>query len=247
MYRNSIRIISDLHLERPWRINQYNIHVKKSVQTKYIALLGDIGDPKQKSYKNFLFEQADNYEKVFVIAGNHEYYFKTIEHANQMIDDICSTRSNLVFMNDKKVVHENINFIGTTLWSNLSANENSKDLTHIRGKNGKRIQSWIITNLHRRSVDFIENSICPTKKNIVLSHHAPSYQCLKRNNNFVYRNGDQVKEIFATPLEWLFPKGIDYWCYGHTHIPQYILIGNTRVCSNPLTRGFNINFAINLD
>ncbi len=39
-----------------------------------MALLGDISYAKKDNYQSFLLEQAQRFEKVFVIAGNHEFY-----------------------------------------------------------------------------------------------------------------------------------------------------------------------------
>jgi metallophosphoesterase superfamily enzyme len=34
----------------------------------------DIGQPRKKDYLDFLKAQAERFERVFVITGNHEYY-----------------------------------------------------------------------------------------------------------------------------------------------------------------------------
>jgi len=38
------------------------------------ALLGDIGIADSPAYRDFLHKQADRFEQVLSIAGNHEYY-----------------------------------------------------------------------------------------------------------------------------------------------------------------------------
>merc|ERR1719223_1056076 len=39
-----------------------------------LALLGDIGIPTHPIYRRFLMQQAEVFEAVLVIAGNHEFY-----------------------------------------------------------------------------------------------------------------------------------------------------------------------------
>ena len=62
-----IQYVSDLHLEK--KINNRSIIAKKP----YLILAGDIGYPFQNNYKNFLLHMSYIFNKVFLIAGNHEY------------------------------------------------------------------------------------------------------------------------------------------------------------------------------
>ena len=72
------------------------------------------------------------------------------------------------------------------------------------------------------------------------------------NDEFVFKNGNKVKQLFATDLSRYFGKNIDYWCYGHTHIPYYKKIDNTVLLSNPMgykpqKTKFNFDCIIDLD
>lgn len=329
-FSNSIRIVSDIHLEKPTQLAMYN-----SIQPtpmKYLALLGDIGDPSRPNYREFLLKQAGAYEQVFLVAGNHEYYGKCYQRVNDLIKSICDQASNIQFLNNSKFkinAATPINIIGGTLWSHIPdsrAAELAKttvDLKYIyydylesqtqnaatyinpqnvsnyidapnksnyinpqfendiqcgnrRGCRGRiqygscggckdyyihrqtrqktnvaLINYRIIQQLHADCVKFIDDNISETDTNIILTHHAPSFDCLKdHNSNFVYKNGNDVKEIFATDLSRYFTKNIKYWCYGHTHIPYHKKINNTTLLSNPLGyRGlnFNIDCAVSLD
>lgn len=274
--RNGIRIVSDIHLERQGQYNVLKKFMTGSIERpKYLALLGDIGDPSKQEYRNFLYEQSDNYEQVFVLSGNHEYYFKIFQDTNELIHNICDKRSNLNFLNNDKFKiddgEKSVNIIGSTLWSNLRiSKEKLQDLLKIGGdfrhikfdhsnnSNMKKMfvvpmNQIIMTTLHMQNVSFIEKNIIPSKTNIVLTHHAPSFECLKGDDGkFIYSNGDQVKEMFASELEWLFPKGIDYWCFGHTHRSVNKMMDNTRLICNPMgfrptKTNFDIDCIIDLD
>lgn len=69
-----IQYVSDIHLET-------HQHTSKEIFTKilkpsapYLALCGDIGYPGAQLYEPFLKYCSENFEHVFYIAGNHEYY-----------------------------------------------------------------------------------------------------------------------------------------------------------------------------
>ncbi len=47
---------------------------------------GDIGYPNKENYRAYLLEQADRFEHVLVVAGNHEYYNQeSVQHADRLI------------------------------------------------------------------------------------------------------------------------------------------------------------------
>ena len=65
-FLKSTKYVSDLHLEKN--------HIRKIVANKpNVILAGDIGYPKEESYKKFIHDISYKFEKVFVISGNHEY------------------------------------------------------------------------------------------------------------------------------------------------------------------------------
>lgn len=243
---NAIRIISDLHLEKYGRTELFAKYFKnRKIDTRFLALLGDIGDPAKEHYKNFLLEQADQYERIFVIAGNHEYYFKSIQEGQNMINDLCARRQNLHFLENDTTKIGDKEILGTTLWTQLSANHHRRgDLRHIH-LGVAPVKS--LNRLHEESLHFLHEEII--ENCIVLSHHAPSVECLKRDDKFYFANGERVKDMFASDLEYLFGHGVHTWAYGHTHIPFDKLMDGTRVVSNPFctSRGFDIDLHIPLD
>jgi len=72
-----IQILSDVHTEF---FNNLDSLPKFEARAPYLALLGDIGViGKLKQYESFLLSQAQQFEKVLVISGNHEYYTCTVK------------------------------------------------------------------------------------------------------------------------------------------------------------------------
>lgn len=76
----TLQVASDLHLEFVPRSkgtqDELDEFMKEVITPKaqVLALLGDIGIPTHPFYKRFLLYQAEQFEAVLVLAGNHEFY-----------------------------------------------------------------------------------------------------------------------------------------------------------------------------
>ena len=90
----AIQILSDIHLEI---VKNFTIIPK----APYLALLGDIGDPGSSRYLEFMREQARQFQKVFVLIGNHSCYGRTPAIASQLISEICETDPEHLVLLDK--------------------------------------------------------------------------------------------------------------------------------------------------
>ena len=226
-----LQILSDVHLE--FDRDGFDFPIK----APYLALLGDIGDPSTETYRNFLLKQSKRYEKVFVIAGNHENYYQTPAEANRLIADICKTIPDKLIHLDKTRfdLTDNIVILGCTLWSNvfrhqkLAAERSVADYSLIR--------DWTVdkTNeAHSDHVQWLSYAIAEAEKDgklvIVLTHHAPTF---KGTSAPKYENS-LITSVFATDLEYMFKSPIVVWSYGHTHYSNDVLINNVRICSNQL-------------
>lgn len=123
----SFQIVSDLHLElvkKPKKLCNF------PVNAPYLALLGDIGRPHKDTYVNFLAQMSAQYQKIFVITGNHEYYnekknrhhtqFKrTCAQQNQCIADLTQRFPNIIFLNNTSYLLDGFKIVGTTLWTHI--------------------------------------------------------------------------------------------------------------------------------
>jgi len=66
MYR--FQYVSDLHLEFRKKV------LRIPPVAPFLLLAGDIGYPCRSLYREFLRYAAHDFEKVFLVAGNHEFY-----------------------------------------------------------------------------------------------------------------------------------------------------------------------------
>jgi len=68
----------------------------------------------------FLETTSHKFEKIFIIAGNHEYYNNDIIKTKEHISLICKNYKNISFLDNSSEYYKNYNFIGTTLWSHIT-------------------------------------------------------------------------------------------------------------------------------
>ena len=104
----SLQIASDLHIEflstEQNKVERRNNLVDHRNKAKYLALIGDIGVVTKEhavslqDYSDFVNEQTKHYDKVILVAGNHEYYHSTIEDTNESIQAICDANPKLVYL-----------------------------------------------------------------------------------------------------------------------------------------------------
>lgn len=108
--------------------------------------------------------------------------------------------------------------------------------------------------LHRQSVMWLQHElsqIAPSQAAVVVSHHPPSYACLRavgvQDAQLDPAGWDALAQqpialrvaAYASHLDGLLQEHserIALWCHGHVHVRQDLAIQGVRVCSNP--RGY---------
>jgi len=90
-----IQYLSDIHLEF-FRYDEIRFLVRKIKPIHPILILsGDIGNPFEKGYRFFMKEMSLRFEKIFLIAGNHEYYGNGIHETETQIRHVINELSYL--------------------------------------------------------------------------------------------------------------------------------------------------------
>lgn len=231
-----IQYCSDLHLEFPMNkkfMEQHPIEPAGEV----LILAGDILPfdlhKKQTAFVDFI---ADNFEMVYWIPGNHEYYgYDLATVPDPLLEKL---RSNVWLINNQAVTYNDISFICSTLWSKidpvnaLDIQRNVSDFFSIRWQE-KKFTTREFNQLHRQSVSFIQDAIKEnsTAKNIVVTHHVPTLCQYPAQYRHSPLNGAFATELYDT----IHDSGASYWIYGHHHsnIPAFA-IGNTTMLTNQL-------------
>ncbi len=221
------KYISDLHLERVKGNYFPKISNNSNANTLFIA--GDLGNPFHKNYKSFLKYSSGNFDKIFLITGNHEYYHKDMKKVldvDNKINDIVNDIPNVSFLNRTCGEVDDYMVLGTTLWAD--------GFRHY--ENGGKLSNFgkFAYNRHKSDVRWLRNNIFNkniNKKLIVMTHYLPTYQLILNK----FRNHKNL-DRFATDLDYLIKPPVKYWICGHTHCQYETKINNVNFGINALRR-----------
>jgi predicted phosphohydrolase len=231
----NIQIFSDLHLE----FDDFQIDYSSA---DVVVLAGDIhvGDKGVK----WINEHIPDVSVIYVL-GNHEYYGKIYPKLTRTLKKQTQD-TNISILENGSVQIENVTFFGCTLWTNFElfgnprldgyyCQQHMNDYKRIRREPSySKIRSIDVAAINKNSTNWLENEFSKSKgkKNIIITHHAPSNRSLlDRNKN------KQISAADASNLDSMIEKlAPAFWIHGHLHTSSDYYIGHTRVISNP--RGY---------
>jgi predicted phosphohydrolase len=212
-YKKSLlQVCSDLHLENNDIKESDFPNIIKPVAS-ILVLAGDIGDPFSPLFEQFLCYCSKHFQNVLFVTGNHEYYNYSINEVDNKINKLCEKYKNFHFLNNGIFQYEDLYFIGTTLWTDINS-MNNYDLISVMVDYRKIINFTpeLQKKLFKQNVEFIEKHLYD-KKCIVITHHAPSYNCIE--DKF---KDDKFRHCFASKLDYLLENNnLVGWIYGHLH------------------------------
>ena len=142
----SFQIASDLHLE----VGQQYSFFKIPPTAPYLILAGDIGRLiEYDSYLAFLASQTAQFELVFLVLGNHEFYGLSIaagiKQAQKLEQEAILSRK-LVLLHQKRfnVPNSTTTILGCTLWSNIP--DNAREVVQTKVKDFQKSGIRVISN-----------------------------------------------------------------------------------------------------
>ncbi len=253
-----IQYISDIHLE--FLGNSRFIEIP--IIAPFLALVGDIGYPSKAHYSKFLKWCSEKYQKVFLIAGNHEYYdLGDMEKTERKMLELVEDLKNVYYLNDdiyefsKDSKFKDYVILGATLWSHIpfkhfgEVYKNMMDYRKI-SINKEQLKIEFTNELHAVAKDFLEDEINKAKENgkkvIILTHHAP----LKNGTSppEYEQEGDEraLNHAFVSDLSELMGDPVVAWIFGHTHWTCDFDYKGTRVVTNAIGYRYE-RFDVNLD
>jgi len=228
----NFQVMSDVHLEI----------YKNSVSTDYLIeckednliLAGDIchinfGDRLEK----FLLELCPKFKKVYYVMGNHEFYSSeghptlSIQEVYDKFFEIKQKIDNLVLLDKKCEIIDDVCIIGCTLWS--YAEFVPKFIVKIKDMN-----AVLYRNMHLSDLKFVYDRIEYCKRNklklLVVTHYPPTLHALSKHK----KKKDKYSSLYATDLEYLLDKNsVHTWIFGHVHKNfDFVTENGTRVVSN---------------
>lgn len=226
-----IQIYSDIHLEfknKPIKIKPY---------APYLFLAGDIGRL-NGVYKEVVSYYSKNWQKTFVVLGNHEYYHNEKDYStlNSEYKDFFEGFDNVYLLDNSYVeLNEEINIYGCTFWTPPPTNISSiiNDYIHIQMDSNNTINESFVSYISNLELTKLQNYLDNnTKKTIILTHFPPIQE---NTSHPKYVNvSPEIKDYFAwnLPLEKGNQKNILCWISGHTHYSYDFIKNNIRYISN---------------
>lgn len=254
------QLLSDLHLEKS-KLLTLN-YSKFPIKAPYLILAGDIGYPEEKKWKDFINFTSYNFEKVFYVPGNHEYYqsyklnniSKFIYTKNELdlkMRELCLSWSNIHFLEkDSYTLDSKIKIIGTTLWANvenyLKLNFEKKivplsyDFQQIfREKYYLQEENkWEnkLINLETYQKYFLDSYVFLKKEILEPKDNLPqliiTHHLPSHNWNLEKFKKNPYIHYFSSDLEHLFSNKVKVWCCGHSHNKMNMKINNVNLYRN---------------
>jgi len=265
-----IRLISDIHFELSRNglklINKFIpkfTDIEQSSEEKVLILAGDIGDPTSKLYKTFITKMSRQYDQVFIVTGNHEYYQSytkkydsnveklssftrySIENIDTIIKLVATSLPNVHFLQRDSFIYNGIRFLGCTLWtkSDPKIAVYMNDYSNIVDMTPNRCEELHDTDIKWLEEELNKEESSEYKHTVVITHHLPTYKLIADK----YVN-HPMNSLFASDLDYLVEKA-NIWCCGHSHMAKHVTVGKCRCYLNPVgysleNTGFNSDMSI---
>ncbi|MEL6863968.1 MAG: metallophosphoesterase [Bacteroidota bacterium] len=229
-----IQICSDLHLEFPDNRNWLKAHplVPKG---DVLLIAGDTYYLNRSYHKlDFIKRVADEFEAVYLIPGNHEYY-EGYDSARALEPFRIKIMDNVFMVNNERIQIGEVQFIFSTLWSNIQKHQaivkkGMVDFYRIKFKEADlSIEQY--NSLHKKAFDFVSKAVDTAGKKVVVSHHLPSSQC----NVEEFKDSPLNEAFCVEKTAFIQNSDVDYWIYGHSHRNKTdFQIGKTQLITNQL-------------
>ena len=240
-----VKVYSDLHLETNREVcfhpgeGSVLVLAGDILTAKHLRTDGELGE----TYKTFIKQCSENYDKVLYVAGNHEHYqyniFSTHKDIREHLPD------NFILMENDTVTIGDWVFIGATLWTDFN-NQNASDMFAVKqmindyryiriGKNFRKLLPEDVLKIHLKSRTYIQEQLEKHKddKVFVITDHLPCEKSIHKRFK-----GNVSNAAYYSDLSGIIQENpqIKYWVHGHSHTKADYKIGNCRVISNP--RGY---------
>jgi hypothetical protein len=250
-----IQYVSDIHMEHyPGITSAATLQPERWIVPDPTAaalfLAGDIGFPEKESYFYFLEWCSEHWPKVFVVAGNHEFYnlnnssqqpYTTSEKLRLMKQAASAIEKGNVHILDKDAVElqPGLWVLGCTLWSNVPQDMYYDAMTSMNDykliwTDIQRQTTVDDTNIwHQEDLSWLIAMLEKIKERgaqaLVLTHHLPTYLLI----NARYK-GHPLNCCFASNLDKMIKDLRPLaWICGHSHLAGKASIGQTQLALNP--------------
>ncbi len=229
-----IQICSDLHLEfkknKDWL--QKNPLIPKG---EILIIAGDTYHLDKNFAKlDFIQKVSQEFEKVYIVPGNHEYYGGY--DVSNSLDTMCKqVKDNVFIVNNYQAEIKGVTFIFSTMWSRVEKNifeieHGVTDFFKIKFQE-KQFTANHFNQIHEASFQFISKAVQSKGKKVVITHHLPTYDCMSKE----FKKSVFNEAFCVEKKEFILKNEIDYWIFGHSHRDLgEVTIASTKIVSNQL-------------
>lgn len=229
-----IQYCSDLHLE----FDMNSDYIKRNPINPIgdiLILAGDIAHIDSIKINDWFFSYlSDNFDRVYWIPGNHEFYGNN--DASILKESFCEKiKSNIFLVNNFTEIIDETKIIMSTMWSyipeqnSLVCRYKLNDFRYVK-YNGERFTTDDFNELHSIAHDYITNEIDKEGaiNTVVATHHVPTSLCVAPHHK-----GTAINSAFMADLsDLIYHSNINYWIYGHSHTNMNRDINGTKIISN---------------
>jgi predicted phosphodiesterase len=215
-----IQYFSDLHLEFRKRLPGFIPRL-----APVLILAGDIGTI-SSIYSDFLQKVSNDFDKVFLILGNHEHY--DCSHPVASVQNILSEKnlSNISLLDNSYEDYKQYRFVGSTLWSHITNKKHvHSDFFKIPDLTVEKYNQW-----HQEARAFVEGALQTDKKIVMITHHLPSHSL----THPAYARYEKYQQCYSSACDDLIRPPIVCWFFGHTHKPILQTMNGIPMCCNPI-------------
>lgn len=240
----SFQINSDLHLEVGQQYSSFQV----PASAPYLVFAGDIGRlADYNSYLDFLRTQTEQFELVFLVLGNREFYTSTfttgLESARKLEKEPC-LNGRLVLLHQTRydLPNSRLVVLGCTLWSNVPAE--ASEIVKAKVKDFQKIDGWTVGHhnaAHESDLSWLRQQIGSVQAEnkerqkgeserlvLVVTHRAPLVSGTS--------SPDQAKNAWSPAFTDILSQGdwtnVKAWIFGHTHYTTELKKGGVKVVSN---------------
>lgn len=209
----TIQVLSDTHLEYQPHLTFHDLLVPTA---QILVLAGNIGNPKESPYHEFITTCSMSFEWVIIICGSYDYRLLsknwnwTVLETDLYMMALATSFPNVLYLaHGENIEVCGINFIGATLWTpqpdSLASTLNTRYIKQFLDAE----TPWSVSvqnKLHKEHLQtIIEKTERSSLPNVVITHHAPLNDPISYN--------------------------VALWIHGHTST------NNVDVCTNQRGRG----------
>jgi len=241
----TIQVFSDIHIEYWDKLPTIPI------KSKYLFLAGDICRLRHSLFYKFFDFCSANWEKIFYVPGNHEFYDNKKNYNELSFDyqyNLSKKYKNVYFLNNDYIpLNDSINVYGSTFWtsspfcSNKEAKIYINDYNFISYFNDNLnkvvdLDTLFINQLSQNSFLSLKSYLDTTNKFTIIMTHFPPVR--KETSHPKFLKDKKVQNLyFSWPdetIDKLNLNNVPLWISGHTHWSYNFGINCTRFISNQL-------------